>query len=244
MSFYRTSKFDDFIFRLLSIEFKKRQQRYKRTLKIYKRLSTRFARKELLYQKIIADLNEKLNAKLSTLPESDLGTTPPIEHYIACYMYKTSLGKQIVRIVHSQNANIEDYDNTIKKFAEENQANLRKSRHESMDQNRWLNGAVKFLHKKCGNLIASWNKVKAQDPYVFYGLRVVTTITTTIVGFLSKDEIRQKYESDLGANTIHLHKVNFIDVYDAIDRCFTPDDKIQTRIATIVDTLIAGPVKF
>lgn len=200
-------------------------------------------------------LNDELAHKLKAVVDRvvpSMTDQPKKEQYISCY----KIGDN-VKVTRCQHIEILVRDQVMKRMlkeGEEEGRSVAKKRKTYEIKYRWLKGAKKFHQVRCANPVMLWNIVKKS--HMAYGFET-TNKTQTEIRFLTKDEIRKKFEEEFTIfqrvveqtatgdtesctreeyiTAERIGDLNLMNTEDAVSKCYTHPDDIEEKFKQVID---------
>ncbi|BBB16628.1 Bro18 [Heliothis virescens ascovirus 3j] len=138
--------------------------------------------------------NDELRSKITNMRDRvspALHNRPDKREVVSVHEYVNSALQTVIRCTRSQRKEMDNLDNIRKRYAQ-----LPIGVSPPSKRYRWLAKAIKVSEMECANAVTVWNRVRADNPHLFYGLPYVNKCKTEMIP-LTEAQLRAKYAEDV-----------------------------------------------
>ncbi|AJP09119.1 anti-repressor Ant [Heliothis virescens ascovirus 3f] len=189
--------------------------------------------------------NVELRTKLVNMRDRvspALPNRPDKRELVSGYEYVNAANRSVMRVSRNQRKEMDNLDNIRKRYAL-----LPPGTPPPSKRYRWLAKARKVFEYECANAVTLWNKVREDNPYLFYGFPYVNTCKTEMVP-LTESELRKKYADDVrmcerGLKSCafaiaEFEALDLLDADDCVRKCLVDPTKSSSLIKEAVERVV------
>ncbi|AJP09120.1 anti-repressor Ant [Heliothis virescens ascovirus 3f] len=189
--------------------------------------------------------NEQLRTKLGNVRDRvspDLPNRPDKQEVLMLNEYENAALQTVIRSTRTQRKEIENLEKIRERYAL-----LPAGTPPPSKRYRWVAKARKVFEFECANAVTVWNRVRADNPHLFYGLPYVNNCKTEMVP-LTEPQLRAKYADDVRmcernlkscAHSIaEFEALGLLDAEDCVRRCLVDPTKSSSLIKEAVERVV------
>ncbi|BBB16629.1 Bro19 [Heliothis virescens ascovirus 3j] len=189
--------------------------------------------------------NEQLRTKLGNVRDRvspDLPNRPDKQEVLMLNEYENAALQTVIRSTRSQRKEIENLDKIRERYAL-----LPAGTPPPSKRYRWVAKAQKVLEVECANAVTVWNRVRADNSHLFYGLPYVNKCKTEMIP-LTEAQLRAKYAEDVAvcernlkscAHSIaEFESLGLLDADDCVRKCLVDPASASTLVKAAVERVV------
>ncbi|AFV50414.1 Bro20 [Heliothis virescens ascovirus 3g] len=189
--------------------------------------------------------NDELRSKITNMRDRvspALHNRPDKREVVSVHEYVNSALQTVIRCTRSQRKEMDNLDNIRKRYAQ-----LPIGVSPPSKRYRWLAKALKVSEMECANAVTVWNRVRADNPHLFYGLPYVNKCKTEMIP-LTEAQLRAKYAEDVRMCERNLKScayaiaefeaLGLADADDCVRKCLVDPARASTLVRDALERVV------
>ncbi|AXN77332.1 bro17 [Heliothis virescens ascovirus 3i] len=189
--------------------------------------------------------NDELRSKITNMRDRvspALPNRPDKREVVSIHEYVNSALQTVIRCTRSQRKEMDNLDNIRKRYAQ-----LPIGVSPPSKRYRWLAKALKVSEMECANAVTVWNRVRADNPHLFYGLPYVNKCKTEMIP-LTEAQLRAKYAEDVHMRERNLKScayaiaefeaLGLADADDCVRKCLVDPAQASTLVRDALERVV------
>ncbi|ABO37334.1 Bro17 [Heliothis virescens ascovirus 3e] len=189
--------------------------------------------------------NDELRSKITNMRDRvspALHNRPDKREVVSVHEYENSALQTVIRCTRSQRKEMDNLDNIRKRYAQ-----LPIGVSPPSKRYRWLAKALKVSEMECANAVTVWNRVRADNPHLFYGLPYVNKCKTEMIP-LTEVQLRAKYAEDVHMRERSLkscayaiaefESLGLADADDCVRKCLVDPAQASTLVRDALERVV------
>ncbi|BBB16630.1 Bro20 [Heliothis virescens ascovirus 3j] len=189
--------------------------------------------------------NEQLRTKLGNVRDRvspDLPNRPDKQEVLMLNEYENAALQTVIRSTRTQRKEVDNLEKIRERYAL-----LPVGTPPPSKRYRWVAKARKVFEYECANAVTVWNRVRADNPHLFYGLPYVNNCKTEMIP-LTESQLRAKYADDVRmcernlkscAHSIaEFEALGLADADDCVRKCLVDPARASTLVRDALERVV------